>query len=192
MKRTKLLLAIATGVLLLTFIVTLFNPFKNDDVRYYRATNYFNIQIEEREDKYDDEYLFLKIENINNNDVYDISIVFGHKANNYSEDNYIWFRKAIIHKNETITISLYEDTGKINVKSDKVLENYEVSISPKAPNLEIENCMTIESLAVDSEEPKIVKVSSYWSIEKTIFAVLTGVSGMAWLIVYLLEKKKRG
>ena len=56
LKKLRLGLIISTSILTLLFIVSLFNPFKNDDVRFYQIKNYYRIDISEEEQNDEDYY----------------------------------------------------------------------------------------------------------------------------------------
>ena len=115
------------------------------------------------------------------------------RANEYTSDNYIWFRIAKITKGDTVKISLYEDTGEYKIGSKSSTSNpstYSISISPKADQLELDQCMRIDSITIDSDEPNVYSLDArYWSWEKILFASLTFVSGIALLVIYIIEKK---
>ena len=193
-KKICLGLLISTIVFFVVFLVSLFNPFRNDDVKLYKVGDYYRIDIAEKE-KNDEDYLQITIANISDSDIYNTEIVFGTKSNAYAEDNFIWFRIIKVYKDDVITIRFYEDTGIFKISSDKSTENnvaYNISISPKAPNLDIERCMKISHIIVEEDvEPTITKIrGSYWTIDKTIFASLFFISLLSFGYVYHLVKKE--
>lgn len=192
-KKIRLGLLISTITFFSLFLVSLINPFRNDDINLYKVGDYYRIDMAEKESN-DEDYLQIKIANISGSDIYNTEIVFGTKSNAYAEDNFIWFRIIKVFKDDVITIKFYEDTGIFKISSTQSTQNnaaYNISISPKAPNLDIERCMKISHIIVEEDvEPVISKIrGSYWTIDKTIFASLTFISLLGFGYVYLVKKE---
>ncbi|MBE6124283.1 MAG: hypothetical protein E7184_01920 [Erysipelotrichaceae bacterium] len=193
LKKLRLGLIISTSILTLLFIVSLFNPFKNDDVRFYQIKNYYRIDISEEEQN-DEDYLLIKIANTSNENIYNTEIVFGTKENQYSQDNYIWFRIIKVAKDDVITIKFYEDTGKFVIDSNESTDNssyYNLSINPKVPDLDLERCMNISHVGIDSENPEITRLNGqYWTLEKNLLLSFSSASLIALVIVHFIITKE--
>ena len=69
-RKFKIGLLITTAVLLVSFIITLFNPFVDDDVRRYAVKNYYEITFTEGETRYDEDYFSIEIKNVSGDDVF--------------------------------------------------------------------------------------------------------------------------
>ncbi len=202
-KKIRFSLLICTGLLLVIFVVSLFNPFKDNTVKIYKVENYLRIDITEKVG-YDEgtksvkDYLQIKIANISNYDIYNTEIVFGNKSERYSENNHIWFRIIKIAKDDTITINFYEDTlYSINSKeSTKTTATYNISFTPEDSSFDLQKCAKIGHIIVDEDvEPKITRINgTYWTIEKTIFASLTFISAISLVVlhIHILKKEKEG
>jgi len=192
MKKVKISLLVVSIICALCFVVTLFNPFRDDDVRSFEVDGYYAVSMAERETKYDENYLSIEIKNISGEDVFNTEMVFGIKGSATGKDNYIWFRMAKIAKGDTIKLVVYEDTGNYSIDSKKSTENsstYNIAID-YATEFEVEDCMRITVANVDSDSPKVYDIApAYWSIEKTITLALTVISVGAFAYVYIKTKK---
>lgn len=201
-KKVRFGLLIFTGLLLLVFVISLFNPFRDNTTKIYKVENYLRIDISEKveydeETKSDKDYLEIKIANISNYDIYNTEIVFGNKSERYSENNHIWFRIIKIAKNDTIVINFYEDKlySISSKESTNTVAKYNISATPEVPSFNLQKCAKIGHIIVEEDvNPKITKINgTYWTAEKTIFACLTFVSAISLLSlhIYIMKKEEK-
>ena len=193
MKKTKISLLAVTIVFLLCFVVSLFNPFRDDDRRNYEVDGYFKIHLFERE-KQDADYLYAEINNISDEDVYNVELVFGNKDSLSKRDNYVWFRIAKIAKGDTVKLTIYEETGKYLIDSKKSTSNndtYNIAIYSDG-EFEVEDCLKIAVANVDSDVPTVYDINpGYWSWEKTLLLALTVIPGAVLAYLHFKKGKKQ-
>lgn len=193
MKKVKIGLLVLSILCALSFVITLFNPFRTDDARSFKVDGYYHINMVERETKYDENYLSIEIKNISGEDVFNTELVFGVKGSLTGHDNYIWFRIAKIAKGDTVKLVVYEDTGNYKIDSKNSTSNtatYNIAID-YGEEFEVEDCMRVSVANVDSDSPKIYDVTAgYWSIDKTITLALTVIFGGAFAYFYIRGKKE--
>ena len=186
MKKGKLILIITTAVLMISFIITLFNPFVDDDTRKYVVKNYYEVTFTEGEDKFDEDYFSIHIKNISGDDVYNNEFVFGIR------DSFIWFRIAKIDAGDTVKIVIYEDSGNFYVDGknrDYDAGTYVLALDPMLPALDLDRCMRIDVANVDSETPEVYRIEAkFWSLDKIITLSGTVVSAIGLLVVLFFHK----
>lgn len=201
-KKVRFGLLICTGLLLIVFVISLFNPFRDNTIKMYKVENYLRIDISEKVEydegtKSDKDYLQIKIANISNYDIYNTEIVFGNKSERYTENNHIWFRIIKIAKNDTIVINFYEDTlcSISSKESTNSTATYNISSTPEVPSFNLQKCAKIGHIVVEEDvNPKITRINgTYWTAEKTIFACLTFVSAVSLLAlhIYIIKKEEK-
>ena len=192
MKKSKLILIVTTAVLFVSFIITLFNPFADDDTKKYAVKNYYEITFTEGENRYDEDYFAIYIKNISNSDVYNNEFVFGIRGSDISADNFIWFRIAKIDAKDTIKILIYEDKGIFTVSGKNRTydaSTYVLALEPVLPNLDLDRCMSIDVANIDSETPEVYRLDAkFWSLDKVITLSGTVISAIGLLIVMFFHK----
>ena len=193
MKKAKIVLLSLMSVFSLLFIVSLFNPLRNDDVRSFEVEDNFIIRMEERENLYDEEYLLIEITNTSKETLYNVEMVFGYRDDvDIRDRNYIWFRIPRIEKDDVINIKQYEllNTSELTNKKEDYT-TYDIVKHVETGEFDLEKCMRVELVNIDSESPKVHLLrQKYWSMEKTIFLVLAVGFGVAFVYVHTLSKKE--
>lgn len=195
-KKVRFGLLICTGLLLIVFVISLFNPFMDNTTKIYKVENYLRIDISEKKEN-DKDYLQIKIANISNYDIYNTEIVFGNKSERYTENNHIWFRIIKIAKNDTIVINFYEDTlcSISSKESTNSTATYNISFTPEDSSFNLQKCAKIGHIVVEEDvNPKITRINgTYWTAEKTIFACLTFASAVSLLVlhIYIIKKEEK-
>ena len=191
-RKFKLGLLITTAVLLVSFIITLFNPFVDDDVKKYAVRNYYEITFTEGETRYDEDYFSIEIKNISGEDVYNNEFVFGIRNSSISADNYVWFRIAKVDANDIVTITIYEDKGTFSVKGknrEYDSGTYVLALTPQLPDLDLDDCMVVTTANVDSETPEIYRLENkFWSLDKVITLSGFVISGIGLLLVMFINR----
>ena len=192
MKKFKIGLLVTTCVLLVSFIITLFNPFVDDDIRKYAVDNYYEITFTEGENRFDEDYFKIEIKNVSGEDVFNNEFVFGVRNSNISSDNFIWFRIAKVAKGDTVNIYIYEDTGDYtisNKKEDYDPSTYVLALDPMLPQLDLDRCMRVSVANVDSESPEVYRLETkFWSLDKIITLSGTVVSCIGLFVVLFLNR----
>ena len=191
-RKFKLGLLITTAILLISFIITLFNPFVDDDVKRYDVRNYYEITFTEGETRYDEDYFSIEIKNVSGEDVYNNEFIFGISNSSIATDNYIWFRSSKIDVDDVVTIKIYEDNGRYTIEGK--IRAYDIStnvlaLSPQLPDLDLDDCMVVTTANIDSETPEIYRLENkFWSLDKVITLSGFVVSGIGLLFVMFINR----
>ena len=191
-RKFKLGLLITTAILLISFIITLFNPFVDDDVKRYAVRNYYEITFTEGETRYDEDYLSIEIKNVSGEDVYNNEFIFGIRNSSIATDNYIWFRSSKIDVDDVVTIKIYEDNGRYTIEGKN--RAYDIStnvlaLSPQLPDLDLDDCMVVTTANIDSDTPEIYRLENkFWSLDKVITLSGFVVSGIGLLFVMFINR----